>query len=195
MVICIGCAIIATLIQQWGRRYMSLTQGRDPASDRELVREYLYNGMRKFRIHRVRQAMSMLLHLSVLLYCLGIIVFIMHIDWELAPLTVSFLGCAIVVYSIATVLPLFFLDCPFGTPFTPLAFRLYHFSMFLLFLSLFLTFLLFFWTSFWQKTLKETTMKHLKRSWEGQKRSVADYVKSLPNKDSVAGPADSTSQV
>ena len=178
MVICIFCAIIATLIQRWGRRYLSLTQGRGSASDRELVREYLYNGMKKYHINWVRQAMGMLLHLSVLLYCLGIIVFIMHIDWELAPLTVGFLGCSIVVYLIATILPLFFWDCPFGTPFTPLAFRLYHFSMFSLFLCLLLVFLLIFQTSFW-KDLKEKTMEHLQRTREGQKRSVADYAVAL----------------
>ena len=119
-----------------------------------------------------RQAIGVLSHLSVLLYCLGIIFFIMHIDWALAPLTAGVLSTGFVTYLIATVLPFFFLNCPINTPFTPLAFRLYHFSIFLLFLSLFLPF---FWTSFWQKTLKEKTMDHLTRSWKGQKRSFTYY--------------------
>ena len=181
MVICIGCAIIATLIQQWGRRYLSLTQGRDSASDRQRVRNYLYKGMRKFRMHWVRQVVGMLLHSSVFLYCLGIIVFIIHIDWELAPLATGYLFICLVLYAIATVLPFFFMDCPISTPFTPLAWRVYHFSMFWFYFGLLLTFLLFFWTPCWQALCKKAK-KHLKRSWEGQKRSVADYAKSLdPN--------------
>jgi hypothetical protein len=59
MVICIGCAIIGTLIQQWGRRYLSLTQGRDPAPERERVRDFLYNGIKRFHMHWVRQTVGM----------------------------------------------------------------------------------------------------------------------------------------
>ena len=178
MVICIGCAIASTMVQQWGRRYLSLTQGRDPAPKRERVRNYLYEGIGKFHMQWIRQLVGMLLHISVLLYCLGLIVFIIHIDWALAPLAAGFFCFGLVIYLITTVLPLFFLDCPFGTPFTPLAFRLYHFSMFSLFLSLLLMFLLFFWTSFWQALYKKTRM-HLQRTREGQKRSVTHYAEAL----------------
>jgi hypothetical protein len=177
MVICIGCAIIATLIQQWSRRYLSLTQGSYPASDRKLVREYLYTGQRKFRMHWVRQVLGMLLHSSVFLYCLGIIVFIFHIDWELAPLAAGYLCICISLYIIVTILPFFFLDCPYSTPFTPLTWRLYNLSMFWFCLGLVLMFLLFFWTPCWQALYKKTK-KHLKRAWDGQKSSVFDDAKA-----------------
>jgi hypothetical protein len=134
--------------------------------------------LRKFCMHWVRQVLGMLLHSSVLLYCLGIIIFIFHIDWELAPLAAGYLFFCISLYVITTVLPFFFMDCPYSTPFTPLAWRLYQLSMFAFYLSLALTFLLFFWTPCWQALWKKIK-EHLKRSWEGHKRSVADYAKAM----------------
>jgi hypothetical protein len=177
-VICIGCAIAATLVQQWGRRYMSLTQGRDPASERERVRNYLYRGFKKFRMNWLRQMLGMLLHCSVLLYCLGMIFFIIHIDWALAPLAVGYLCFCFSLYVIATVLPFFFLDCPYGTPFTPLTWRLYHLCMFGICLTLVIIFVPFLWTSWW-KYLCGATKKHIDRACEGQKRSITDYAKAL----------------
>ncbi|KAN0135298.1 hypothetical protein V8E53_006863 [Lactarius tabidus] len=178
MVVCIGCAIAATLFQQWGRRYLSLTQGCDPALEREHVRYFLYNGIKKFRMHWAPQLLGMLLHTSVLLYCLGIIFFIIHIDWALAPLAVGYLCFCFSLYIIATVLPFFFLDCPFGTPFTPLTWRLYHLCMFGICLTLVIIFVPFLWTSWWEY-LYGATKKHIDRACEGQKRSISDYAKAM----------------
>ena len=174
MVICIGCAIASTLVQHWGRRYLELTQGYHPASNNERVRNVLFNGFDKFHMQEIRLLVGMALYTSVFLYCLGIIVFIIHIDWALAPLAASYLGLCGVLYAIVTVLPFFFLDCPFSTPFTPLTFRLYHFSMFSLFWSLRLIFQLFFRTSsrFWQ-ALNKKAEKHRRQAQEGLNRIKA----------------------
>ena len=174
MVICIGCAIASTLVQHWGRRYLELTQGYHPASNNERVRNVLFNGFDKFHMQEIRLLVGMALYTSVFLYCLGIIVFIIHIDWALAPLAASYLSLCGVLYAIVTVLPFFFLDCPFSTPFTPLTFRLYHFSMFSLFWSLRLIFQLFFRTSsrFWQ-ALNKKAEKHRRQAQEGLNRIKA----------------------
>ena len=174
MVICIGCAIASTLVQHWGRRYLELTQGYHPASNNERVRNVLFNVFDKFHMQEIRLLVGMALYTSVFLYCLGIIVFIIHIDWALAPLAASYLSLCGVLYAIVTVLPFFFLDCPFSTPFTPLTFRLYHFSMFSLFWSLRLIFQLFFRTSsrFWQ-ALNKKAEKHRRQAQEGLNRIKA----------------------
>ena len=45
LVICLGCAILATLIQKWARRYLALTQGRGTPAERARVRAFLSNGL------------------------------------------------------------------------------------------------------------------------------------------------------
>ena len=178
MVICIGCAIASTLIQQWGRRYLSLTQGYDPASDRERVRDYLFKGFRKFHMSWIRQLVGMALYTSVFLYCLGIVIFIIHIDWALAPLAASYLGLCGVLYAIVTVLQFFFLACPFSTPFTPVVFRLYHFSMYSLFLMLRLMSILSFQRSF-RRRLNDKAEEHRLHAQNGLDRTVQGYVTAL----------------
>jgi hypothetical protein len=128
--LCIDCAILATLIQEWARRYLSLTQGRATASERERVREFLFIGLTKYRANWVRQSMGILLHVSICLYSLGIVFFLVHVDWELAPFAALDLALSIVMYGVITVLSFLSLRCPYGTPFTPLIWRSYHFFMF-----------------------------------------------------------------
>ncbi|KAN0135274.1 hypothetical protein V8E53_006839 [Lactarius tabidus] len=139
LVIGIGCAIIATLIQKWARRYLALTQGRGTPAKRARVRKFLSNGLRKFRVNWVRQLLGMLLHYSIFVYCLGIIVFIFHIDLEsstaalsyyLTPSAGGYLFICFLIYATVTILPFFFLDCPYSTPYTPLTWHLYHLCIF-----------------------------------------------------------------
>ena len=178
MVICIGCAIASTLIQQWGRRYLALTQGHDPAPDRKRVRDVLLNGFNTFHMQGIRHLVGMALYTSVFLYCLGIVIFIIHIDWALAPLAASYLGLCGVLYAIVTVLQFFFLACPFSTPFTPLVFRLYHFSMYSLFLMLRLMSILSFQRSF-RRRLNDKAEEHRLHAQNGLDRTVQGYITDL----------------
>src|ERR1700677_4591050 len=62
IVICIGCAVFATLIQQWARRYLALTQGRGTPYERAQLRRFLSKGLNKFQADRIRQLLGMLMH-------------------------------------------------------------------------------------------------------------------------------------
>jgi hypothetical protein len=133
IVICIGCAVFATLIQQWARRYLALTQGAGTPYERAQLRRFLSKGLKTFQAERIRQLLGMLMHLSLLLYSVGLIVFIFHIDRQLVFMAVGYISCCFLIYVIPTVLPFFFLNCPFNTPFTAITWRLYHLLMFGLF--------------------------------------------------------------
>ncbi|KAN0135275.1 hypothetical protein V8E53_006840 [Lactarius tabidus] len=130
IVICIGCAVFATLIQQWARRCLALTQGRGTPYERAQLRRFLSKGLKTFQAERIRQLLGMLMHLSLLLYSVGLIVFIFHIDRQLVFMAVGYIFCCFLIYVIPTVLPFFFLNCPFNTPFTAITWRLYHLLMF-----------------------------------------------------------------
>ncbi|KAF8261465.1 hypothetical protein EI94DRAFT_1606639, partial [Lactarius quietus] len=80
MVICVACGVFATLIQQWVRQYLALTQGHGTPYERARMRNFLFNGLRRFQVDRVCQQLGFFLHISIALYSLGIAVFVYHID-------------------------------------------------------------------------------------------------------------------
>ena len=71
IVICIGCAVFATLIQQWARRYLELTQGCGTPYERASMRKFLSKGLETFQADRVRLLLGMLMHISPLLDSCG----------------------------------------------------------------------------------------------------------------------------
>ena len=127
--ICIGCAILATLIQQWARGYLALEQGVNTPNERARVR----NGPRKFWMPQVCLLLSMALHVSIALYSLGFIFFVFHVDKAWVPLVALIYPPVYIAYLILTILPIIFWDCPYGTPFTPIVWCGWHFGLFLTF--------------------------------------------------------------
>jgi hypothetical protein len=189
LVMSLGCAIIATLIQKWARRYLSLTQGHGTPAQRARVRRLLSNGLIRFRANWFRQLLGMLLHFSIFLYCLGLIFFIFHIgqdiDNNLASSAAGYLFFCFLIYAIMTVLPFFFLSCPYSTPYTPITWRFYHLCMFVIcspilaVVYLLLAVLTKLVASSWLEKLKKKTkkymLKHMLRFWHGRKRSIEMY--------------------
>ena len=124
----IGCAVFVTLIQQWARRYLELTQGRGTPYERARMRNFLSKGLETFQADRVRLLLGILMHLPLLLYSGGLVVFVFHIDQKLVSMAVGYISCCFLIYIIPTILPFFFLNCLYGTPLTALLWRLYHLS-------------------------------------------------------------------
>ena len=50
LVLSLNCALSATLMQQWARRYQELTQRRDALHRRGRVQAYIFDGMIRFQI-------------------------------------------------------------------------------------------------------------------------------------------------
>lgn len=113
IVICVGGAVFATLIQQWVRRYyLSLMQGSGTHYERAQLRRFLFKGFKKFQVERTRQPLDMLMYLSLLLYSVGLIIFIFHIYQQLVFMAVGYISCCFLVYIIPMFLVFFFLNCP-----------------------------------------------------------------------------------
>ena len=126
MMICLACSVGATLIQQWTRRYLALTQGRGAPYERARLRTFMFNGLRRFQLERILQLLAMSLHLSILLYAMGLLNFIFHINTSLGFVALGILLTLNLTYVIFTFLPFFFFDCPYDTPYSALAWRLSH---------------------------------------------------------------------
>ncbi|KAH9057260.1 hypothetical protein EDB87DRAFT_1812171, partial [Lactarius vividus] len=80
LVISITCALLATLIQQWARRYLKVTQPRYSPHKRARIRAFFFEGVDKFLLPWAVEALPTLLHLSLFLFFAGISVFLWNIN-------------------------------------------------------------------------------------------------------------------
>lgn len=126
MAISITCALLATLIQQWARRYMALSYLHDMPHERARVRTYLFSGIEYFRMRRAVETIPMLLHISVFLFFAGLVEFFFLFNKTVAWVFVGWVGLFGSAYTAMTVIPNVFLNCPYRTPFSALFWRLSH---------------------------------------------------------------------
>ncbi|KAI9438692.1 hypothetical protein H4582DRAFT_191290, partial [Lactarius indigo] len=124
LAISITCALLATLIQQWTRRYMALSYLHDMPHERARVRTFLFTGMEHFRMRQAVEAIPMLLHTSVFLFFAGLVDFFLLFNQTVAWVFIGWIGLFLSVYAALTVIPNIILSCPYHTPFTGLLWRL-----------------------------------------------------------------------
>ena len=112
----VTCALAATLVQQWARKYLLTTQIPSSPQRRARVRTYLFQGVLRFRLGTVATAVPFLLHASVFLFFAGLIEFLFQINHVLAWVLLSCVFIGGKIYLVLTILPLFYHDCPYMTP-------------------------------------------------------------------------------
>ena len=129
LILSLSCALSATLMQQWARRYQELAQRRVAFHRRGRMRSYIFDGVHRFGMARAVATMPTLLHISVFLFFAGLVDFLFPIY---AIVAYAALGCITVftlAYSILTVLPNVYLNCPYGTPLSGFTWRMSQLTM------------------------------------------------------------------
>jgi hypothetical protein len=135
LILSLSCALLATLMQQWARRFRFYAQHRGGPRKRARIRAYMFEGVKSFGMSKVVETMPFLLHTSVFLFFAGIIEFLLPINKVVA---FSTLGCVLVftfIYAILTLLPSWRLNCPYRTPLSGFTHFSFHFLAFNLFLT------------------------------------------------------------
>jgi hypothetical protein len=128
LILSLSCALLATLMQQWARRYLGYAQHRGAPRKRARIRAYMFEGVEEFRLSQAVEAMPLLLHTSVFLFFAGLIEFLLPINTVVA---FSTLGCVAVftfIYAILTLLPNWRLNCPYRTPLSGFTYFSFQFS-------------------------------------------------------------------
>jgi len=125
LVISLTCALLATLLQQWARRYMKLIQTRYSPHKRARIRAFFAEGVDKLRLPWAVEALPALLHLSLFLFFAGLAVFLFNINHTVFSVTISWLGLCTTVYMCITFMPMFRHDSPYYAPLSSLAWYLY----------------------------------------------------------------------
>ncbi|KAH9002381.1 hypothetical protein EDB86DRAFT_3074161 [Lactarius hatsudake] len=129
LVLSLNCALSATLMQQWARRYKELALRRGAIHNHGRMRAYILDGISSFGMARAVATMPTLLHASVFLFFAGLVEFLFPIYVTVAYVT---LGCVVVfvlAYTILTVLPNIYHNCPYSTPLSGLTWRMSQFCV------------------------------------------------------------------
>ncbi|KAH9055307.1 hypothetical protein EDB87DRAFT_1335325, partial [Lactarius vividus] len=116
LVISISCALLATLLQQWARRYLKVTQPRYSLHKRARIRAFFFEGVDKFLLPWAVEALPALLHVSLFLFFAGICVFLWHVNLTIFKSVVSWIGICTALYGCITFVPVFCHDSPYHTP-------------------------------------------------------------------------------
>ncbi|CAK5263415.1 unnamed protein product [Mycena citricolor] len=114
----LSSALVATLVEQWAREYQHRTTMFSSPSIRSRVYMYLYHGLQRFNMHAVVGVPLLLLHWALVLFFAGLVAFLVPVNVIIMVITSALLLLFVSVYGTLTILPLFFLDCPYQTPLT-----------------------------------------------------------------------------
>ncbi|KAH9173281.1 hypothetical protein EDB89DRAFT_716628 [Lactarius sanguifluus] len=127
---------LRALTQQWARRYLQLAQHRGAPHKRARMRAYIFYGIKGFKMTRAIEAMPAFLHLSVFLFFVGLVNFLIPINTTVAYFNPGWIALFAVAYAILTILPNLRLNCPYRTPLSGITWRLSQISLLGTFLAI-----------------------------------------------------------
>ena len=117
LVISLTGALLATLLQQWARQYIRLTQPEQCSMEkRARIRAFFADGVDKMGLPRAVEALPILLHLSLFLFFSGLIIFLLHINQTVFLCVTCCIGFFSVLYACITFMPMLWHNSPYYTP-------------------------------------------------------------------------------
>ncbi|KAN0140469.1 hypothetical protein V8E53_001678 [Lactarius tabidus] len=116
LVISLTCALLATLLQQWARRYLKITQSRYSPHKRARIRAYFSEGVEKCLLPWAVDTLPTLLHVSLFLFFAGLVVFLCNVNLTIFKLVLSWVGLCTALYGCITCMPIIRHDSPYYTP-------------------------------------------------------------------------------
>jgi Family of unknown function (DUF6535) len=127
LTISLTCAMVATLLQQWSRRYLRITQpARYSPHDRARIRAFYADGVNKMRLAWAVGVLPTLIHLSLFLFLSGLLIYLFNVNHSVFLAVVWWVGVSIAVYLAITFMPTFRLYSPYYTPLTSISGLLWH---------------------------------------------------------------------
>jgi hypothetical protein len=114
----LACALLATLLQQWARRYLWVTQPACTPHRRSRMRSFFAEGVDKLHLPLAVEALPALLHCSLLLFFVGLVIFLVNIHHTVFTIVLWWVGLCTSAYVCITFMPIFRQDSPYYTPLT-----------------------------------------------------------------------------
>ncbi|KAG8723492.1 hypothetical protein FRC09_003104 [Ceratobasidium sp. 395] len=113
LTISVGVSLIAMLAKKWCHVFLSARSG--PYHEQARRRQKRWDAIVWWRMRGVMDVLPLLMHLALALFAIGLVVYLWDINMQIA-VTIAIVAIAFgVAYGAATVLPVVFDACPFGT--------------------------------------------------------------------------------
>ena len=116
LVLSVTSAFIATLLQEWARRYIEMPNVPSEPYHRARVRLFLFLGTKFYKMRLVVHMAFSLLHLSIFLFFIGLIIVFHAIHKKVAIAVDVAVGLFVLAYTVLSIVPCLDVRCPYRTP-------------------------------------------------------------------------------
>ena len=134
LAISLTSALLATLLHQWTRRYLTITQPvQCSPHKRARIRAFFADGVDKLHLPLVIEALPALLHLSFFLFLAGLLIFLFNVNHTAFNALAGWVALFVGIYACITFMPIFWYDSPFYAPLSSTAWFLYAGTLYAVF--------------------------------------------------------------
>ncbi|KAI5900692.1 uncharacterized protein SCHCODRAFT_02482150 [Schizophyllum commune H4-8] len=109
-----SAALMAVLVKQWILAYNSNVSGTP--KQQALARQFRLIGVERWNVPLIVGLLPMLLHISLLLFFVGLSLYVFTLDSAIAWIIVALAIAVYLLYVVANILPMFDSQCPYKTP-------------------------------------------------------------------------------
>ena len=116
LVISLTCALMATLLQRWARRYLEVAYPRLSPPKRARIHAFYSAGVEKLHVPWTVEALPALLHISLFLFFAGLAVFLFNVHITIFGVVTAWIGICVILYACLTFLPIICKNSPYSGP-------------------------------------------------------------------------------
>jgi hypothetical protein len=109
-------AFIAMLIKSWVREFDRGLGAMSLPEQRAKTREFRYLGMERWKLPEMVGMLPLLIHISLLLFSIGLILFLFHTSKPSFGVTTAIFGIGILYYATTVSISVVFISSPFHSP-------------------------------------------------------------------------------
>ena len=120
----LSAALLATLIQRWAQDYMHMFQRYSNPFEIARIRQYLHEGVKRWRMPTMVDAVPALVHISLFLFFIGLADFLLNAYAIVGKITLFPIVFCVTLYIISTVAPIIDPQTPYSTSFSGLVWYL-----------------------------------------------------------------------
>ena len=109
-------AFIAMLIKSWVRQFDRGLRAMSIPEQRAKTREFRYLGMKRWKLVEMVGIMPLLIHISLLLFAIGLLLFLSRVSKPSFSATITIFGIGVLYYVITTSISVVVASSPFHSP-------------------------------------------------------------------------------
>jgi len=126
LVFSLTASLLATLVQQWVRDYMHVFQRYGDPLKSARIRQYLHEGSDGWYMPVIAEAVPGVLHVSVFLFFVGLVDFVLKINTTVGLTTAAPIGICGLFYIFTTFAPVIYPQSPYQNSFSGLMWYLFQ---------------------------------------------------------------------